>query len=202
MIRVYQDGDDGRCFPACIASIVGVPLGDVSPPDPRCGWEQASGFLAGRSLGLGWWPVTSGDVAYEPDADPVEPLAVGVIDGVTGAKHAVVIDRRGRCLHDPGDRGSVIKPGTTARVHAVIGILPGQSDPCPWCQPARRSLTATDGAGAAATARSRPRRSRHQGRAREVAGEATGPGMPSWAELVAVESSRPHYENLMSRYPE
>ena len=73
----------------------------------------------------GWWPVDKGEIAYEPEVDPVEPLAVAEIDG-TESRHAVVIDRKGRCLHDPGGEG-VVKPGSTTRVYAVIGIVPGPS---------------------------------------------------------------------------
>ena len=134
LIRVYQD--DGRCLAACVATILGADLDDVSPPGDACPWEPVSRFLAGRGLGLAWWPVDSGEIAYEPDTDPVEPLSVAEIDG-TESRHAVVIDRKGRCLHDPGGEG-VVKPGSTARVHAVIGIVAGPSDPCPYCPPGQR----------------------------------------------------------------
>ena len=76
MIRVFQD--DGRCLAACVATITGADLDDVSPPGDECPWEQVSGFLADRGLGLRRWPVTSGRVAYQPDVDPIPPLAVAV----------------------------------------------------------------------------------------------------------------------------
>lgn len=99
-------GEDGRCFPACLASILELP--EVSVPDlDNTNETQVNGFLASHGLRYQEIPI---------DADTPIPVGWHVICGVSprGGMHAVV-GRDGEFIHDPhpvsdDPRRGVVKP--------------------------------------------------------------------------------------------
>jgi hypothetical protein len=99
-------GEDGRCFPACIASI--LELSEASVPDlDNTNEQQVNAFLAPYNLRYQEIPIT--------DDSPI-PVGYHVICGVSprGGMHAVV-GRDGAFAHDPhpisdDPRRGVVKP--------------------------------------------------------------------------------------------
>jgi hypothetical protein len=103
MVPVEQDrtGANGRCWPACIASILEIPLSEIPEfsTDPDQWLSDVQEWLAG--LGLYYVQVKPDDPAMKAAFAQDEPL-YHAIEGLSprGGQHAVVGDR-GRMVHDP-----------------------------------------------------------------------------------------------------
>lgn len=84
-----KTGKDGRCFPACLASILEIPENSVPDLD-NTNKKQVDSFLSQHGL------------EYARVPTDIKPAGYHVIEGISlrGGAHAVVgLD--GRLIHDP-----------------------------------------------------------------------------------------------------
>lgn len=95
----------GNCFPACIASILGLPLNKVpffSTESGKVQLEQASKWLRGRGIKLVQIPST-----HQPPRDAYYMVS-GQSPRFPSANH-MVVGRNGKIVHDPHpDRTGII----------------------------------------------------------------------------------------------
>lgn len=123
----------GNCFPACVASILGIPLAAVphfyGPDGPsndgaEC-WEKVLDWLQARGwTAFGWeWPLHEG---WHRALSGAVVIVSGASPRFANSQHAVVgqLDGRGgwRLVHDPHPEGSGIA-GEPTFVELVLPLV-------------------------------------------------------------------------------